>query len=161
MRYSNETNIKTNGIVYTPRGLAEYLVANMLNYASLLGKTKLRILDPAIGDGELVIALINEIKRNSIHLDISVLGFETDANAVSMTIGRLYCEYPDVSVDIRNEDFLSYASGYCEKHCFDFIITNSEMARTKVLLCIIFSFYFVLPLSHLIPPTLFWTRRIE
>jgi len=133
MRYSNATNIKTNGIVYTPQGLAEYLAANMFEYFSIKGKKKLRILDPAIGDGELVIALINVILCNTIHIDISVVGFETDVDTVPKTIGRLYQEYPNIPVVIRNEDFLAFAESGSEKHGFDFVIANPPYIRTQVM----------------------------
>jgi methylase of polypeptide subunit release factors len=133
MRYSNATKIKTNGVVYTPRELAEYLVANMFKHVNLSEKKQLSILDPAIGDGELVIALINEIKRNSIHFKITVVGFEIDANVVPKTIRRLIQAHPDVIVNIRNEDFLSYASGKPDECGFDFIIANPPYIRTQVM----------------------------
>ena len=133
MRYSNATKIKTNGIVYTPEELAEYLASSMYEYFSIEDKKELRILDPAIGDGELVIALLNVIRRNTVNIDIMVVGFETDVNVIPKTIGRLSQEYPNIHINIHKEDFLAFAGGEAQKYEFDFVIANPPYIRTQVL----------------------------
>ena len=61
MRYSNINKEKANGVVYTPKSMAEYLAKEMVKYKARGESNTIRILDPAIGKGELVIALLNII----------------------------------------------------------------------------------------------------
>ena len=105
MRYSNESMEKSNGIVYTPSDLAAYVAEQMLdNHAQT--KDNYCILDPAIGDGELVLALLNSLMKKNQNSQIIIVGYETDAKIVNKTKRRILDCYPNVQVVIENKDFL-------------------------------------------------------
>ncbi len=68
MRYNNESKEKSNGVVYTPEKMADYLAEQMILFSSFnfSNSTSVKILDPAAGEGELLISMIKKI--NSILL---------------------------------------------------------------------------------------------
>jgi len=133
MRYKNESALKANGVVYTPTELAEYLSCEMLNNWQW-GKDSLRILDPAIGDGELVIALLNQLYLRGEILSIEVVGFEIDQKSIERTMKRLVDNFPSVSVSLINKDFIEYSMNNQEAiGIFDFIIANPPYIRTQIL----------------------------
>ena len=83
MRYSNLSKEKENGIVYTPKSIAKYLAEEMVKYKAGKNSNTIKILDPAIGKGELIIALINAI--GLAYSKIEVVGYETDARICEET----------------------------------------------------------------------------
>jgi adenine-specific DNA methylase len=130
MRYSNETVEKTNGIVYTPSELAEYVASNMVSN-STIDKNEVSILDPAIGEGELVIALIRELNRQHEKIKINVYGFETNYLIIDKTIQRIESEFCNSRVTILHKNFLI---AYSENQIsYDFIIANPPYIRTQIL----------------------------
>ena len=64
MRYSNETKEKSNGVVYTPTEMADYLADQMIRYSTFDFdvKNEVKLLDPAVGEGELLVAMIKRVK---------------------------------------------------------------------------------------------------
>ena len=131
LRYRNETIEKSNGIVYTPSELARF-VANQLveNYSGT--KKEFIILDPAIGDGELIIALLNTLKHRFANPFITIVGYETDASIISQTKQRILECYENIHISIENRDFLDFMDeGSAQK--FDFIIANPPYIRTQIL----------------------------
>lgn len=139
-RYSKLTNEKQNGIVYTPKGMAQYLSKQMLSFYKESINHRLKILDPAIGDGELVVALISDLKGKGVS-DISIFGFETESDVVENTRNRIETEFPDVSVNIYHRDFVEFMleergtvfDNYIDCDNFDFIIANPPYIRTQIL----------------------------
>jgi len=140
-RYTKLSNEKRNGIVYTPKEMAMYLSKQMISfYKTKKLPKKIKILDPAIGDGELVIALISNLKEIGIH-DITVVGFETEIQAIESTNNRISEMFPSIHIDIRNCDFVQYMleehgtffSDDIEINNFDFIIANPPYIRTQIL----------------------------
>ena len=88
MRYSNETKEKENGVVYTPADMAKYLSEQMIKYSSLnfQATKEISILDPAVGSGELLIALIKEIKKKNPKTKLIVVGYETDNSVQQVSV---------------------------------------------------------------------------
>lgn len=130
MRYSNVDKEKVNGVVYTPKTMAEYLAKEMVKYKAYNSCNTIRILDPAIGKGELVIALLNII--GSSYTQIEVVGYETDAKVCKETTAELLRLFPNIKVSIRNEDFLKAV----EEHTtglFDYVIANPPYIRTQIM----------------------------
>lgn len=133
MRYSNETKQKSNGVVYTPIELAEYLAEQMVShYKSRNTKDEhVKILDPAIGEGELIIALVSVLRNNLKDISIDIIGYETDKNSVDVAYKRINQMFPNINLDIRHADFLSDVDRINTK--FDFIIANPPYIRTQIL----------------------------
>ena len=130
MRYSNINKEKANGVVYTPKSMAEYLAKEMVKYKARGESNTIRILDPAIGKGELVIALLNIISLSYTHIE--VVGYETDAEVCVETSAELSRLFPKIKVSIKNEDFLKAV----EDHTiglFDFVIANPPYIRTQIM----------------------------
>ncbi|MDR1421547.1 MAG: N-6 DNA methylase [Coriobacteriales bacterium] len=134
MRYKDESVAKANGVVYTPTQLAQYLSARMLVYWDSSSIPNLRILDPAIGDGELVLALLNELSKNEAIYAVDIVAFEIDKAAIEKTEARICSAFPYVSVEIINEDFISYAANNSAAlGKFDLIIANPPYIRTQII----------------------------
>ena len=64
-----------NSATFTPPVIASFLAFEIYNIHKCKERTQIRILDPAIGDGELILALLNNIPKNQ-HDDVHVVGFE-------------------------------------------------------------------------------------
>ncbi|MDR2792095.1 MAG: N-6 DNA methylase [Treponema sp.] len=133
MRYTNEGYNKTNGVVYTPRIMADYLSHLIISHNKDISEQAISILDPAIGDGELIISLVKYIIKKSNNADISVMGFETDISIIKYTKERILTNFPNIKIEIKNEDFTSYALKGKVKNSYDFIIANPPYIRTQIL----------------------------
>ena len=130
-RYSAESEKKSNGVVYTPTEMADYLSTSMLN-ASKPGGNPLRILDPAMGDGELLVSLLKNIRRTSdCHID--VIGFEIDAKSIETARKRIE-KFQNISFHAFNADFIEKMSEEYEQiPKFDYIIANPPYIRTQIM----------------------------
>ena len=107
MRYANIKKEKTNGVVYTPTVMADYLSLEMIRYKPCNSNSTgvIRVLDPAVGKGELLISFLKAIKKICT-VKIEVVGYETDMAICKETRETLSNLFPDVELSIRNEDFL-------------------------------------------------------
>jgi|GEM_PF-72262 len=131
VRYSDESVEKSNGVVYTPSELAAY-VANQMVASYPCIKNKFFVLDPAIGDGELIIALLNSLSSRFDNPDIVVVGYEINGDIINQTKQRIIKSYPNAQVLIENKDFLDLVN--CENNQeYDFIIANPPYIRTQIL----------------------------
>ena len=131
MRYSNMDKEKANGVVYTPRTMAEYLAKEMVKYKMHNNKCDtIRILDPAIGKGELVFALLKVIEPSCTQIE--VVGYETDPKICEETTSELLRSFPNVKVSIKNVDFL-VAVEECIVGLFDYVIANPPYIRTQIM----------------------------
>ncbi len=132
MRYSKESKSKSTGAVYTPKDMAIYTAEQMIKYKNLDDATEITILDPAVGEGELLVAIIEVIKLCLPCVKIKAVGYETDENVASETKKRLKKIYPDINVEIRAEDFLSAVeNNNVDK--YDMIIANPPYIRTQII----------------------------
>ncbi|MEZ7604813.1 N-6 DNA methylase [Streptococcus parasanguinis] len=132
MRYKNIQDSKRNGVVYTPSDMASYISNLMFSYNSERKSSgKITVLDPAVGGGDLLIAMVNTLFNAGIK-DIEVVGYETDEEVVKNTKDMLMSQFPFINVDIRIGDFLSEVEkGNVEK--FDYVIANPPYIRTQIL----------------------------
>jgi len=130
MRYGNENKNKANGVVYTPIEMATYVARQMTRYKTAHNDDRTMILDPAVGEGELLVAMINAIKSHGNA--ITAVGYETDEVVAKSTQERLSNLFPDVEIEIRCGDFLSAVdSGSVEK--YDYVIANPPYIRTQIM----------------------------
>ncbi len=130
MRYSNESKSKANGVVYTPSEMADYVAQLMLRYSSKKEASEVSILDPAVGEGELLVAMINAVKSKCSKL--KVVGYETDQAVGEDTQYRLSEMFPEIDVEIRIGDFLAAVDdGLAGK--YDYVIANPPYIRTQIM----------------------------
>lgn len=141
MRYQNVTSSKADGATYTPPLLANF-VASKIAEAVDSYSDDMHILDPAIGDGELLLNLLGKIPPQ-YHDSIVVHGFDTDAVAVSLAEKRLLAAFPDIKLEIEVKDFLEFVTeNYSPNNLlsqqrselfFDLIIANPPYVRTQII----------------------------
>ncbi len=128
---------KATGSHYTPSRLAGFVAKEL---QTVLRKTpSVRILDPAIGDGELVLALLNQLSNE--HMSIEVIGFDTDETALRQAKERILRRFNNVTTDFRHVDFLEFANQHYQPSLFsstdfrpvDIVISNPPYIRTQVI----------------------------
>jgi hypothetical protein len=136
---------KTQGIHYTPPELARFLSAQVaMEYQRQRSGHPPTILDPAMGDGELVAALAAELRNRGIPAG-RIYGFDTDANAVRKALDRLQrLGIPDNCIFLEQADFVQFALNYykpsaqhelfnCSERLFDIVIANPPYVRTQIM----------------------------
>jgi adenine-specific DNA-methyltransferase len=145
-RYTVVTEEKAAGQTYTPKLLSDFVAAQIVELAhDRLPITKhLRILDPAIGDGQLLMSLLGELKTAG-QAQCEIYGFETNQKALSLAIVRLKNSHPQVSLHLKRGNFLEFvlehfdcggtrnlfSSGVPET--YDIIIANPPYVRTQIM----------------------------
>lgn len=129
MKRASVDQKKANGVHYTPKILADFVAERILsNYQST--KDKMRIFDPAVGDGELLMSLMGQVKDS----DISVEGGDIDSEAVEKAKVRLSGFGKKINFDMKVSDFLVGNSSLADSgNGFDIIISNPPYVRTQVL----------------------------
>ncbi|WP_410875313.1 Eco57I restriction-modification methylase domain-containing protein [Nocardia sp. A7] len=119
---------KRHGRHYTPPELARFLARRALRYAPPTGV--LRVLDPACGDGELLLAVHREIAASAPDAEMRLTGYDLDRQAVEETAGR--AADLGVEIDCRAGDFLATSADLADGS-FDLIISNPPYVRTQQL----------------------------
>ncbi|WP_342800008.1 N-6 DNA methylase [Nocardia sp. No.11] len=117
---------KRHGRHYTPPALARFLARRALLHAPRTGE--LRVLDPACGDGELLLAVHRELASSGV--TVRLTGYDLDRRAVGDTAARAAAE--GVEIDCRAGDFLA-ASTRIADGSFDLVISNPPYVRTQQL----------------------------
>ncbi len=144
-RYTDVTKKKQEGAIYTPKILADFLAQKIIEKAEFLTKKKrIRVLDPAIGDGELLNSILELLTKNP-RLKIEVCGFEKDSVALNSAEDRLKQKFPSMNIHFQEADFLKYvienfaSNGQqslfksLESPKYDLIIANPPYVRTQIL----------------------------
>ena len=123
---------KRDGVHYTPEKLARFLARQTARHAAgwINGEFPVRILDPACGDGELLIALLESLPCPASRVHVS--GFEKDQTAADQAATRIAGQGV-ASCQIDCDDFLQTAGDVCGPNAFDIIIANPPYVRTQVL----------------------------
>ncbi|MET7770208.1 N-6 DNA methylase [Nocardia sp. NPDC005366] len=122
---------KRHGRHYTPPALAQFLARRLLAHMPKPGLPgTLRVLDPACGDGELLLSLHREIAARLPGVAVELIGFDLDETALAVARGRAGAAH--VEVEWHMGDFLS-ESEWLADNSFDAIITNPPYVRTQQL----------------------------
>ena len=101
---------KRHGKHYTPVELADFLATRTL---SRLGASdRLTVLDPACGDGELLLAAHRAAATLGLRAELELVGYDLDPVAVS--IARDRAAAAGVPVRIEQADFLAVSAGVWE-----------------------------------------------
>lgn len=144
-RFSGLSEQKVTGATYTPKALSDFVAQKMIDAADI-GRAGqgLKILDPAVGDGELLLSLLEKLESLRIE-SVEVWGFETDAGALGRAKRRISTRFPKAVVSLQERDFLSYVSATCEARIakcllqsssaaqFDLVIANPPYVRTQIM----------------------------
>ena len=147
-RYSETNKEKIAGITYTPKILSDFVAQEVTEAytPSTSSEQQIRILDPAIGAGELVISLLEQLSPHKELFDrVQVNGFDTDRNAISVSYSRISKLFPHIDIILRQENFLDYFLKYYGLNWkfnlfnpdtlrgYDLIIANPPYVRTQIL----------------------------
>ena len=87
-RYQSVDAEKAHGATYTADNLARFVAERIVESAALESRDAITILDPAIGDGALVLALLDALK-NKTRAVLSVRGFDTNVAALDESTRRI------------------------------------------------------------------------
>lgn len=144
-RYHIVSKEKADGATYTPKILADFVAQKIIQVAGEPPTNRrLRILDPAIGHGQLLISLLEGLTLQA-NLTLEVYGFETDQNAIDIAANRIKQRFPNVLVRFENRNFLEFIlTYYCysSQHslfqldvpmAYDLIIANPPYVRTQIM----------------------------
>ncbi len=137
-RYKDVTEKKSGGATYTPENLASFVAGQIVSHLSTTLRTPLRVLDPAVGEGALLVSLLNQLKCRGIE-DVDVHGFETNDSALKAASERLRLLFPNARLHLTSENFLNFVDrsdnlfAFHFPIIFDLIIANPPYVRTQVL----------------------------
>ncbi|MGV6809606.1 MAG: Eco57I restriction-modification methylase domain-containing protein [bacterium] len=141
-RYSHVVSRKIEGAHYTPEIFSDFISENIIQRATL--KKSVKIVDPAVGDGELLVSLIKKLYQYGI-TEIAAYGYDTNPTSLEITRNRLNKFFPELSPELYNKDFLEICmecGGISESRDlfhlnetpeFDLLIANPPYIRTQVM----------------------------
>lgn len=135
--------IKHTGATFTPKGLAEYLADKLLIH--IKADDEIKVLDPACGDGELLLAMGNGLSK--ANHDFSLTGYDSnegylsiarerslifEANKSNFVLGdfleAIQLPQNQLSLDFNDK----FESGHINSFA-DVIIANPPYVRTQIL----------------------------
>lgn len=132
---------KAYGVHYTPPELAAFLAA-VTAAAARHVSGQLRVLDPACGDGGLLVAIANALPK-PVRRWMTIEGYETDAGELAKA-GAALAQLGVANVVLHNRDFLSEegigslaeSRGLFDEEPaqqYDVVIANPPYVRTQVM----------------------------
>ena len=132
---------KSTGSHYTPPALAEFVAKEMLKLWKPPENTRnINVLDPALGDGELLLAVLKNLQEMEVNLSVS--GYETNKSEMLAAKKRIKGQFPKVAIEFHNRDFLAQSAGCFSQpdlfqsrrpEQFDLVISNPPYVRTQVM----------------------------
>ncbi len=144
-RYKVVSKEKSSGATYTPKNLADFVAQQIITITREVPTSRpLRLLDPAVGDGELLVSLLGHITEIPKH-GIEVYGFDTNLEALNTATARIKSQFPDVTVKFVADDFLNFVleqfgtsdNGdlFCSANpvSYDLVIANPPYVRTQIM----------------------------
>ena len=144
-RYKVVTEVKAGGATYTPKELADFVAAHLIDGPYRYSTARaIKVLDPATGDGELLMSLLERLYPMAGDT-IEVHGFETDIRALNLAKARIRQKYPNLPVHLTHGDFLGFVldetrpadkGGLFQKETvpsYDLIIANPPYVRTQIM----------------------------
>ncbi|MDR3442765.1 MAG: N-6 DNA methylase [Legionella sp.] len=133
-RYDHVSCRKKEGAHYTPTHLSKFVSKKIIE--KLTKKEKLIVADPAIGDAELILSLLESLQ----HTDkVEIFGFDVNSDSIELSKKRIAKYFPNVKVSLFCGDFLDYCINSNSElksydiPKFDVIIANPPYVRTQVL----------------------------
>lgn len=140
-RYSDVEEPKAAGSTYTPENLADFVATQIVNAANFSTRKKIKVLDPAVGDGALLEALVSKLPEDIIR-KVEVFGYDTNSIAVTNARERLEVKFPSVTFHLEERNFLQCVlqeqnddllTQQSTKQLFDLVIANPPYVRTQII----------------------------
>jgi adenine-specific DNA-methyltransferase len=144
-RYTIVPDDKADGATYTPKILADFVASKIVEtFNDFPVDRPLRVLDPAVGDGVLLISLLEQLGVRQ-GLNIEVYGFETNQKVLNIASARIKQRFPAVAVHFEKENFLEFVLEYFGTgnnvslfkpdvpESYDLIIANPPYVRTQIM----------------------------
>ncbi len=134
VRYSDVTESKAGGVTYTPKAFAEFVAERIVSESVPVLQRATRVLDPAVGHGELLLALLDRLDG-----PVEVFGYETDPEALEEARERLLRAHPGIDLNLQLGSFLDhvlddYSGGlFGSSAPYDMIIANPPYVRTQII----------------------------
>lgn len=136
-----EVTIKNSGATFTPTELADFLSDRLISELNQEEKASYTILDPACGEGELLLSISKKFKTSKYISKLQIKGFDTNKDYLLTAKSNL--SKLDIDIDIQQQDFLS-TQGVCveplnlfsqnvNEEYADIIIANPPYVRTQIL----------------------------
>lgn len=133
-RYGDVGETKAAGATYTPSDLSEFVADQIIRIAQRRKTGPTRVLDPAVGHGELLHSLLARLDG-----DVEVFGFDTDPSALAVATTRLAQAFPSARLDLRQGSFLDHVLDdfggglFASGDSYDLIIANPPYVRTQII----------------------------
>jgi adenine-specific DNA-methyltransferase len=144
-RYQTVSEEKAGGITYTPKLLADFVAQKVAGAALCLPHdTTLRIFDPSVGHGELLISLVEQLNGVG-SCKVEVHGFETDPESLLVARRRLKQRFASIPLHFELRSFLEFLDvtvpgdrnyGLFQTDVpigYDLIIANPPYVRTQIM----------------------------
>lgn len=133
-RYSEVDERKAGGATFTPTELSDFVAEQLLSVADLPRNRTVKVLDPALGHGELLVSLLSRIE-----VPVQVFGYETDEPSLDHASARLSASFPNARLELRHGSFLDHVIDdfgpgllRSSEH-YDLIIANPPYVRTQII----------------------------
>jgi adenine-specific DNA-methyltransferase len=136
-----EVTIKNSGATFTPPLLADFLADKLISHLEMSENQRISILDPACGEGELLLSIANKVKTLGID-QLQIRGYDTNLEYLDVAKSNL-SENKGISVNLLQQDFLESEGVVVEKsdlfhqtkvsELADIIIANPPYVRTQIL----------------------------
>lgn len=113
--------IKNTGATFTPKGLADYLTSQILSYVD---SKEVIVLDPACGDGELLLSMGEHLLDRNI--DFTLNGYDLNEQYLRLSKERTSHFYKQKTKLVRG-DFLEFVEINQNQLKFDFLGANDNI----------------------------------
>lgn len=129
-RYCDVDAIKSEGATYTPPALAAFVARQILHSAQLPKSGRIRILDPAAGDGALLDAMLRALPV-AVLKRVDIVAIDTNERAVQATCQRIKKTFSSVAVRAECRNFLESCGACNGLDGFHLVIANPPYVRTQ------------------------------
>ncbi|MGA2594900.1 MAG: N-6 DNA methylase, partial [Bryobacteraceae bacterium] len=142
VRYKHVPEEKADGATFTPERLAGFVARQIATALPATSHRALRVLDPALGEGALLVSLLGALQAQGIR-NVEVHGFDTNAASLGIAERAIRARFPLVPIHFRASNFLEYAGQFANTlwlfddappgERFDAIIANPPYVRTQIM----------------------------
>ncbi|RYE42335.1 MAG: SAM-dependent DNA methyltransferase, partial [Sphingobacteriales bacterium] len=112
--------IKNTGATFTPAMLADFLASKISAYVN---KNKQRVLDPACGEGELLLSIGQRLSE--LKTDFEIVGYDSNSQYLKLANERMI-SFGLKNINLVQDDFLQSIDLTKEQLLFNFISTGQS-----------------------------------